>query len=124
MISLEDVRDAPVSKGHIAMWSFLGAFLWVPTAVNAFIGMEIIQLAIEHSHGHFDGFDGFDIAMHIIAASLPIAVTLAIGWIILSILRLKVPRSPEAKRDIGCLALTGANVVAPGVLFLGLRWVL
>jgi hypothetical protein len=60
--------------------------------------------------------------MHIGAISAPIAVAVAIGWGILALMRTKVPPDREAPTQRGARALALINVVAPVLLWFGLKW--
>ena len=54
--------------------------------------------------------------------SAPLSVAIAIGRAIIAIVRLKVRPDPDTKRDVGCIVLGIANVIAPGVLLVALGW--
>jgi len=105
------------------MWRLPGALLWLPTAVNAFLVVEIVQLWWQRSHRGFNTAQGdFEIAMHILAASVPISGVLLVGSGVFAVLRTKVAPSPDSKRDFGVLGLVALNVMAPVLLYFGLRW--
>jgi hypothetical protein len=105
------------------MWRLPGALLWLPTAVNAFLLAEIVQLWWQRSHGGHNTAQGdFEIAMHILAASVPISGLLLVGSGIFAALRTRVAPGPASKRELGVLGLVALNVVAPILLYFGLRW--
>jgi hypothetical protein len=107
------------------MLQFPGAVLWLPTAVNAFIAAEILQLAWERMRGGYNIAQGeMGPLIHIFAISAPIAVFLLVGWAVLAVLRENVPHSREStqKRSVAVLAIV--NVAAPFLLFFELRWLM
>jgi hypothetical protein len=105
------------------MWEFPGAVLWLPTAVNAFIAAEILQLAWERMRGGYNTAQGeIGPFMHIIAISAPIAVFLLVGWAVLAVLRANVPRSRESTQKRSVVVLAVLNVAAPFLLVFELGW--
>lgn len=104
------------------MWSLPGALIWFPTAANAFIAAEILELSWERARGAGNTAQGeIGPFMHIIAISTPIAVVILFGWAVLAVLRAKVQRSPEEKRQPGVAALAILNIAAPVLLYFGLK---
>ena len=61
--------------------------------------------------------------MHILATSVPLSAVLLLGWGVLAVLRMRVPRNPESQRQPGVLSLALLNIAAPVLLFLELGWV-
>ena len=105
------------------MWKTPGSFLWLPTAVNAFLLAEIIQLSWERTHGVTNTAQGdFEIAMHIMMASIPISICFLIGLSVFAVLRARAARDTESKRETGCAVLAMLNLVAPVFLYFVLRW--
>jgi hypothetical protein len=100
------------------MWRFPGVLLWLPTAVNAFLGAEILRFAWEARHGYNMAQGDMQIAGHILVGSVPLSALLLLGWAILAVLRIKVPPSPELRREPGVRALALVNIVAPVLLVL------
>ena len=104
------------------MWSLPGALIWLPTAANAFIAAEILELSWERARGGGNTAQGeIGPFMHIIAISAPIAVVILLGWAVLAVLRANVQRSPEEKPHPGVTALAILNVGAPVLLYFGLK---
>jgi hypothetical protein len=105
------------------VWSLPGALMWLPTAVNAFIAAEILQLSWERAR-HLGNTAQGEIGpfMHIIAISGPIAVVILVGWAVVAVMRARVPRDREAPRQRGVVALALINAVAPVLLWYGLMW--
>ena len=108
------------------MWRLPGSLLWLPTAVNAFIAMEIFQIWWERwgPSGHLSaGTAQAELGpyFHILMVSAPISIVLLLGWAILAVMRQRVPSPADAPkgRDITILAL--ANIVAPIPLLLALQ---
>lgn len=105
------------------MWTFPGAVMWLPAAVNAFIAVEILQLSWQRTHGGYNTAQGeIEPFMHIIAISVPIALLILLGWAVLTVLRAKVPHSGETSQPRGILMLASVNVAAPVLLWFGLKW--
>ena len=105
------------------MWSLPGAIMWLPTAVNALIAAEILHLSWERGRGVGNTAQGeIGPFVHVIAISAPLALAVLLGWSIVAVLRAKVPRDREAPRQRGVAALALINVVAPVLLWFGLKW--
>lgn len=105
------------------VWSLPGALLWLPTAVNGFLAVEIVQLWWQRRHGGYNTAQGdFAVGMHIAAASLPIAALLIVGAVALLILRRAVGRSAGPAGSHGVYVLLAVNIAAPVVLYYGLKW--
>ena len=105
------------------MWKSFGLSLWLPTAVNAYLLAEIIQLSWERSHGVTNTAQGdLEIAIQIMTASVPISICFLIGFSVFAVMRTRVPRDPESKPENGCMALAMLNLLAPALLYFGLRW--
>jgi len=105
------------------MWEFPGAVLWLPTAVNAFIAAEILQLSWERMRGGYNTAQGeMEPFMHILTFSAPIAVFVLVGWAVLAVLRANVPHSREFTQKRGAVVLAVVNVVAPVLLIIEMGW--
>ncbi len=105
------------------VWRLPDSLLWLPTAVNAFLAVEIVHLWWQRRQGGYNTAQGdLEIAMHIAAASVPISALLMVGALVILLTRKVVGRSPSAARWTGSSALLAVNVVAPVVLYYGLRW--
>ena len=103
------------------MWSLPGSLMWLPTAVNALIAAEILELSMERFRGAGNTAQGeIGPFMHIIAISAPIAIAVLVGWAILAVMRAKIPADRDAKNQRGVMALAIINVLAPVVLWFGL----
>lgn len=105
------------------MWSLPGAFLWVPTLANVFIGAEIAHLSWERWRGVTNTAQGeIGPFMHILMVSIPSAIAVLIGWAMLAVMRSRVPPDREAPIQRGASALALVNVAAPVLLWFGLKW--
>ncbi|MDQ3024896.1 MAG: hypothetical protein M3R58_00110 [Pseudomonadota bacterium] len=97
--------------------------MWLPTAVNAFIAAEVLNLSWERWRGLGNTAQGeIGPFMHIIAISAPIAVAVLVGWAVLGVLRAKFPRDLESQNHRGVMTLSLINVAAPFLLWFGLKW--
>jgi hypothetical protein len=91
--------------------------------MNLFLLAEIAHLAWQRQVGGYNTAQGdFAIAMHIMAASVPISGVLLVGLAMFAVMRKKVPPGSEAPRGTGSLMLVLANIAAPVLLFFGLKW--
>src|SRR5476651_2702444 len=100
------------------MWTFPGVLLWLPTAVNAFLGAEILRFAWEARHGYNMAQGDMQIAGHILVGSVPLSALLLLGWAVLAVLRMRAPPGPDSTREPGVLALAILNIIAPVLLVL------
>ena len=117
-----DVKEQDAHGCVFVMWSLPGALIWFPTAANVFIAAEILELLWERVRGTGNTAQGeIGPFMHIIAISAPIAVVILFGWAVFAVLRAKVQRSPEEKRQPGVAALAILNIAAPVLLYFGLK---
>ena len=105
------------------MWSFPGAVLWLPTAINAWIAAQILLLSWQRARGGYNTAQGeIGPYMYTIAISAPIAVAILVGWVVLALLRANVPHTRESEPLRGVIALAVINIAAPALLFLALKW--
>jgi hypothetical protein len=96
--------------------------LWLPTAVNAFIGALIFDIWLDRARHVGNTAQGeIGPVMLIIAVSAPIAVIVFVGWVIVGVMRAKVPANPETKQERGPIVLAILNMVAPFALLYCLR---
>jgi hypothetical protein len=107
----------------VLVWSLPGALLWLPTLVNAYIAAEILELSWARSRslagtalGELGPF------MHITVISAPIAVAIAVGWAALLAMRARVPADPAVSRQRGAMTLAFINIIAPVLLWFGMKW--
>jgi hypothetical protein len=103
------------------MWSFPGSLLWLPTAINLVIVAEILRLSWERFKGTGNTAQGeLGPFMHIIVISIPIAITILLGWIILAVLHAKVLPHSHGTLNPGVVVLALSNVAAPALLWFAL----
>jgi hypothetical protein len=108
--------DIAVPRG---IWTLPGALLWLPTGVNAFVVAEIVQLWWEGRRAQAD----LEIALHILAMSVPMSVVLLVGVVVFLIMRRSVGARLSAALSRGVSILLVLNIAAPFILYYGLKWI-
>lgn len=105
-------------RSAFPMWSLPGALMWIPTTLNILIAAYVLELGWERAIGVPNTAQGeMGPFLVILGVSAPIAVLVFLGWLVLFVIRLRVPRDPQAPRQPGLTALAIGNVVAPLLLF-------
>jgi hypothetical protein len=108
------------------VWRLPGSLLWLPTAVNGLIAVEIFQIWWERwgPSGHLSaGTAQAELGpfFHILIISAPISIALLLGWAVVAVMRQRVPSSADAPKGRGATILVLANVVAPIPLLMALQ---
>ena len=121
---LPGTLEGKTETSHVSdMWTLPGALMWVPTTVNGYLLAEILQLWWQRRQGGYNTAQGdFEIWMHIMAASVPIAGLLLIGAGVFAVMGRTVGTSFVLARTPGVRTLLALNISAPILLYFALRF--
>ena len=92
------------------------------TAINAFLALMIVRFAWALAHNYADRFDGLDVAMYVLAISVPISALCLFGLLIAVVFRFARRVTLGARFGSGAVSLASVNVLTPVALWYFLKW--
>jgi hypothetical protein len=114
--------SAPDPRSHNLLGSGLGIALVLATAINGFLALMIVRFAWALTHNYADRFDGLDVAMYVLAISVPISALCLFGLLIAVVFRFAGRVTEGARFDSGVVSLVSVNILAPVLLWYFLKW--
>jgi|SRR5215470_13079727 len=96
--------------------------LALATGINGFLALMVARFAWTLGHNQADLFGGLDIAMYILAISVPISAACLFGLLIAVVFRFAVHGALVPQYHAGALSLAAVNILAPVLLWYFLKW--
>ena len=96
--------------------------LAVAAGINGFLALMVTRFAWMLGHNKADLFSGLDIAMYILAISVPISLVCLFGLLSAAVFRFAVHGASVPQYQAGALSLAAVNILAPVLLWYFLKW--
>jgi uncharacterized BrkB/YihY/UPF0761 family membrane protein len=96
--------------------------LALATGINGLLALMVMRFAWALEHHQADLFDGLDIAMYVLAISVPISAVCLFGLLIAVVFRFAPHGALVPRYHTGAISLAGVNIVAPVLLWYFLKW--
>jgi hypothetical protein len=100
----------------------LGIALILATAINGFLALMIVRFAWALAEHQADRFDGLDIAMYVLAISVPISALCLFALLIAVVFRVAGRVTWGEQSRPGAVSLASVNIFAPVLLWYFLKW--